>query len=89
MFLLRPSALPIALRQDERADISSGPSPLSSSIGGHGAGVKQRNIGVYVNVWFWHQHYAPSLLWLSSVCKGAARFVFPPPKVGVTKTEPY
>ena len=25
----------------------------------------------------------------SSVCKGAARVTFPPPKVGVTRTEPY
>ena len=26
---------------------------------------------------------------VGSVCKGAARFAFPPPKVGVIRTEPY
>ena len=28
-------------------------------------------------------------VWVGSVCKGAARVIFPPPKVGMTQTEPY
>ena len=33
-------------------------------------------------------HFHPRVQ-VGSVCKGAARVAFPPPKVGVTRTEPY
>ena len=47
--------------------------------------LKQKPISNFV-IFMAHFHRR---VWVGSVCKGAARVAFPPPKLGVIRTEPY